>query len=125
MNIEEAKDFIRERTPKSREVFWVIPLDNRNLLIGKPIKLSVGSRYNVLVEPREVLRALIRRNAARGMVVHNHPSGVKNPSCQDILLTKQLVEGGRWIEMPILDHVIMAGDGDFSMKEEHLIGDDE
>jgi hypothetical protein len=61
------------------------------------------------VHPREVFRAAIAEAAAGIIVVHNHPSGDPTPSPEDRSVTKQLVEAGRLLDLPLYDHVIRGG----------------
>jgi DNA repair protein RadC len=62
------------------------------------------------VHPREVFRAAIMEAAAGIIVVHNHPSGDPTPSLEDQSVTRQLVAAGRLLDVPVYDHVIIAGD---------------
>jgi DNA repair protein RadC len=108
------------------EVFWVLLLDAKNRLKGRPVDVSRGLLDASLVHPREVFREAIRSATGAVVLVHNHPSGDPTPSAEDLRITKQLVEAGRIVDIRVLDHVILgaaAGDGgsDFlSMREEGL-----
>jgi DNA repair protein RadC len=62
------------------------------------------------VHPREVFRAAIVEAAAGIVVVHNHPSGDPTPSIEDQSVTRQLVAAGRLLDLPVYDHIIIAGD---------------
>jgi DNA repair protein RadC len=74
-----------------------------------------------LVHPREVFREAIAESAAGIIVVHNHPSGNPAPSPEDKAVTIQLVEAGRLLDIPLFDHVIVAGDRFFSFAEAGLL----
>jgi DNA repair protein RadC len=63
-----------------------------------------------LVHPREVFRAAISEAAAGIILVHNHPSGDPTPSAEDRAVTRQLVAAGQLLDLPVHDHVIVAGD---------------
>ena len=63
----------------------------------------------------------IAEAAAAVIVVHNHPSGNPTPSADDRAVTRQLVEAGRLLDMPVYDHVIVAGDRYFSFAEAGLL----
>ena len=69
-----------------------------------------GLLNSSLVHPREVFRAAIAEAAAGIIVVHNHPSGDPTPSAEDRAVTRQLAEAGRLLDLPLYDHVIIAGD---------------
>jgi len=75
-----------------------------------------------LIHPREVFRAAIVESAAGIILVHNHPSGDPTPSQEDRMVTKQLVEAGSAVGIPVLDHVII-GEGSFvSLAERGGLG---
>lgn len=106
---------------RSRETFFVIPLDMRNRVIGSPVELRTGSRHQVLVEPREILGMVLQRQAARFVILHNHPSQHCEPSTHDILLTKQILEGCQWMDLELVDHIIVTHGETFSMKEKGML----
>ncbi len=123
LELEEGIEWVRERiAPLAYEVFFVLPLDARERLIGFPIEVSRGTRYQVLVEPREVIAAVLKRGATALTVIHNHPSGETEPSSQDILLTKQIIEGAQWMGLELKDHLIVAQNKkEFSFREEGML----
>ena len=61
-------------------------------------------------------------HAASVVCLHNHPSGNPEPSREDVAVTKQLVEAGRVLGIPVHDHVIIAGRGYTSLAERGLMG---
>jgi len=105
---------------RATEVFYLIALDAKNGLKAE-LELSRGTLNASLVHPREVFKAAIDNVAASIIVVHNHPSGNPEPSREDIEITRQLVEAGRVIGIPLHDHVIVAGNGFVSLAEKGLI----
>src|SRR5437773_1088803 len=72
--------------------------------------ITRGILNSSLVHPREVFRAAIAEAAAGIIVVHNHPSGDPTPSADDRAVTRQLVDAGRLLDLPVYDHVIVGGD---------------
>lgn len=105
---------------KKQEVFQLILLDIKNQVISTPL-ISKGGLTSSIVHPREVFREAIRRSSAAIILVHNHPSGIPEPSQDDKEITSKLIEAGKIIGIEVLDHVII-GDGTFiSMKEKELI----
>lgn len=103
-----------------QEHFVVIGLDTKNQVILKHT-VSIGSLNSSIVTPRETFQVLIRRHCASAIVVHNHPSGVADPSKEDIAITERLVETGKIIAIPIQDHIIIGKGYYFSFKEHGLI----
>jgi DNA repair protein RadC len=90
-----------------QECFAVIGLDARQR-VRCVRKVALGSVAQVDVHPREVFRPLVRAGMHATILVHNHPSGEPDPSESDIDLTRRLVEVGRVVGIPVLDHVIVT-----------------
>ncbi len=100
----------------SCEKFHVLILDSKNALI-RNIELTSGTLNASLVHPREVFKAAIDHRAASVIVVHNHPSGNKEPSREDVEITRQLAETGKIVGIPLHDHIIIAGNDYTSLAE--------
>lgn len=98
------------------EHFDVIGLSTKNHVVFKE-NISIGSLNSSLVHPRETFKGLIKRSCASCLLAHNHPSGDTTPSQEDITLTMQLVEGGKLLGIPVLDHVIIGQGQYVSFKE--------
>jgi len=103
-----------------QEVFMVLCLSSSNKIIQERT-ITKGLLNSSLTHPREVFREAILENAASVILLHNHPSGNKEPSREDIQITKQLVEAGKIIGIEVHDHIIIAGDDYTSMMERGLI----
>jgi len=84
--------------------------------------ISVGILNASLAHPREVFKVALMVNAASVIVAHNHPSGNVEPSAEDIAITKQLVEAGKILGIPLHDHIIVTEERGFmSFAERRLI----
>lgn len=92
------------------EVFGLILLDNRHRLIEFN-ELFRGTIDGCAVPVREVVKAVLGRNAAAVILTHNHPSGVAEPSQADMSLTRRLREALSLIDVRVLDHLVI-GDGE-------------
>jgi DNA repair protein RadC len=103
-----------------RERFVVFWLDASNKVIGFEI-VTEGTLNSSLVHPREVFRGAIVATAAAIIVAHNHPSGNPEPSAEDVEITKQLVESGRTIGIPVHDHIIIGEACYTSLAERGMI----
>lgn len=101
---------------EKREHFLAILLDVRSRLISVEI-ISVGTLTATLVHPREVFFPAIRKKAHSLIVVHNHPSDNLTPSEEDILITKQLHEASKLMNIPLIDHLIIGRHNYYSFKE--------
>ena len=99
-----------------REHFRAILLNTKNRILGIRT-ISIGSLNSSVVHAREVFKAAVSESAQAIVLVHNHPSGIPEPSTEDIVVTDRLSEAGRILGIEVLDHVIVAHDGFTSMKE--------
>lgn len=102
------------------EEFHVLALGSQSQVLADRL-VTRGILNSSLVHPREVFRAAILEAAAGMIVVHNHPSGDPSPSADDRAVTRQLVEAGRILDMPVYDHVIIGGDRYVSFAEAGLL----
>lgn len=101
-----------------KEHFYIIALNSRNHSIAE---VSVGSLNASVVHPREVFAEAIKNKAASVVLAHNHPSGDHEPSEDDLLLTKKLVESGKILGIEVVDHIIVSKDNFFSFKNKGII----
>lgn len=97
-----------------------VPVGVRNRLIGEPIEIYHGSLNASLIRVGEVFRPAVRANAAAVLVAHNHPSGDPEPSPEDMAVTRAMIEGGRILDVPVLDHVIIGRGNHVSLKARGL-----
>jgi len=99
-------------------------LDAGHIPIGKPKVVAVGTVNSVDVHPRDVFRDAVRSNAAAIIVAHNHPSGRTDPSVEDHALTAQLVRAGELLGIPVLDHLVLAPNGEYvSLADRGCLGE--
>jgi DNA repair protein RadC len=103
-----------------QEIFACLFLDNQHRLIRFE-KLFTGSLRETNIHPREVAKRALCHNAAALIAVHNHPSGVPNPSLADQMATKRLHKALALIEVQLLDHIIVGGNETYSFAEAGLI----
>ncbi len=102
------------------ELFCCLHLDNRHRLIAFE-ELFRGTIDGASVHPREVVKQALARNAAAVILVHNHPSGVAEPSHADELITRRLREALQLVDIRVLDHLIVADNRCLSFAERGLI----
>jgi DNA repair protein RadC len=111
--IREPDDVVRLFKNRLRDLqveeFHLLALDSQSQVL-REVLVTRGLLNSSLVHPREVFRAAIAEAAAGIIVVHNHPSGDPTPSAEDRAVTQQLVAAGRLLDLPLYDHVIIAGD---------------
>jgi DNA repair protein RadC len=111
--IREPEDVLRLFGSRLRDLqveeFHLLALDSQSQVL-REVLITRGLLNSSLVHPREVFRPAIAAAAAGIIVVHNHPSGDPTPSTEDRAATKQLVAAGLLLDLPVYDHVIIAGD---------------
>ena len=118
---QKVKDFVALRLGALRhEVFGVLFLDSQHRLIEMQ-ELFRGTLAQTSVYPREVLRQALLLNAGAAILVHNHPSGVAEPSRADELLTQSLAAALRMIEVRVLDHLVVGAGCVTSFAERGLL----
>ncbi len=106
----------RHLAGKKKEHFILLLLDSRRRLI-RAAEISVGTLDMSVVHPRETFREAISAGAAAILLAHNHPSGDPAPSAEDLELTRRLMEAGRLLGIPVLDHLIVGGRGCLSLRQ--------
>jgi DNA repair protein RadC len=113
--------FLHPRTAQELgEVFYVLALDAQSQVLAAA-EITRGILNSSLVHPREVFRVAIALGAASIIVAHNHPSGDPTPSADDRAVTRQLVDAGRLLDIPVFDHVILGADRYVSFAEAGLL----
>ena len=107
-NPRATRDFLRMRLRDlPHEVFCCVYLDNRHRVIAFE-ELFRGTIDGASVHPREVVKQALARNAAAVILVHNHPSGLAEPSQADELITRRLKEALGLVDIRVLDHLVVG-----------------
>lgn len=101
---------------QSQERFAIAMLDVKNRLLGTKV-ITVGTATETLIHPREIFREVIKQGATRLIVAHNHPSGSLEPSPEDITLTELLLQGAQFLQIPVLDHLILGNGEHQSLRQ--------
>lgn len=102
------------------EEFWIIHLNRASKLIRME-KLSMGGLYGAYVDPKIIFKSALELLSSSLVLVHNHPSGQLKPSEADKKLTSRLVEIGRFLDIQILDHLIIGNNAYFSFADENIL----
>jgi DNA repair protein RadC len=106
---------------EKQEHFYIIMLDTKNNLIVEPVLISKGILDASIIHPREVFKPAIKNSASKIILVHNHPSGIPEPSQEDLGITNKLMKTGEELGINILDHVIIGWDNWWSWLEDNKI----
>ncbi len=116
-----VRDFLRIKLGTlEHEVFALIHLDAQNRVIDY-VEMFRGTVSQTSVYPREVVKESLARNSAALILVHNHPSGVAEPSRADEMLTQTLKSALALVDMRVLDHLVVAGANILSFAERGLL----
>lgn len=105
---EMTREFLQSQLADAeREIFMAIFLDNKNRVL-KHCCLFSGTLSHVEVHPREIVREAIKVNAAGVILAHNHPSGCAEPSRADKEITKRIIKCCQFMDIRVLDHLIIG-----------------
>ena len=105
---------------RRKELFVVLLLDARHRLM-RCERVSEGCLTWSVVHPREVFAPAVRESAGAIIVAHNHPSGDPTPSLEDREVTRRLTRVGDLLGIPVLDHLVIAGERCVSLRAEGWI----
>lgn len=117
---EDVFNLLSDMQFLDREHFRAISLNTKNRVLAVDT-ISIGTLNSSLVHPREVFKSAIKRSGNSLLLCHNHPSGDPTPSKEDLEVTQRLVDAGKLLNVPILDHVIIGHQKYVSLKERGII----
>jgi DNA repair protein RadC len=122
--IKKSKDVYELLQPKLSELdheqFFVLYLSFTNEII-EIIQLSIGGRNSTIADAKRIFQYALRCSASGLILCHNHPSQTLQPSEQDKILTNDIKDFSRLIDMKLLDHLIFTDNGYFSFADEGLL----
>jgi DNA repair protein RadC len=114
-NSKDVFDYLLDMRSLTKEHLRGIYLDTHHRVIHDEV-ISIGTLNSNLVHPREVFKPAIEYGAAGVILAHNHPSGVITPSQADVEITEKLISASKLIGIPLVDHVVIAGDTFISIE---------
>lgn len=125
VNVSEATELCKSLYDKGtigyEEEFHIVILNNNLRVLGTS-RVSCGGRDTTLVDIAKVATIALKANAKRVIITHNHPSGVRQPSEDDIRLTKQIKSALELFGIQLIDHIIVTSDnGVFSFGHEDIM----
>lgn len=117
----DAYEFIKpDLVDQPHEEFWVILMKRNNVVIKKE-KISLGGVSGTMADPKIIFKRALDNLASSIILIHNHPSGNKQPSEMDIRLTRKLKQGGELMDISIYDHIIFTDHDFFSFADNSMI----
>ena len=106
-NVEDVASLLTDMQYLEQEEMRVVLLDAQFAVIDI-VTVYKGTVNSVHVRTAEVFRDAIRRQAVSIIIAHNHPSGDPTPSPEDIILTRAVDEGGKLLDIEMVDHLIIG-----------------
>lgn len=119
-SVQVAQRFRSRLCDLAYEEFWILALTRANTPIMDCL-ISRGGLSGTVADPKVIFSRALALRAAAIILIHNHPSGNANPSVADKTLTSRLKEAGQQLDLPVLDHVIIAGMRHFGFAEHGLL----
>jgi len=117
----DIADFLRAKLQhKKHEVFAVIFLNRANKINHYEV-ISEGGITGTVADPRIILKKALAHDAVNLILCHNHPSGSIKPSRADEELTKKISDAANYLDIKVLDHIIVSEEGYYSFADEGII----
>lgn len=104
----------------AQEQFWILLLNSANKIIKKE-RIGIGGLSSTSADPKIIFKSAIESLASSIILCHNHPSGSTEPSKMDMSLTTNIVNGGKILDIKVLDHLIVGNNIYFSFADHGLI----
>lgn len=102
------------------EEFWALYLSSANTVVGR-VKVSQGGVSGTVVDHKLILKRAVELLASGIVLIHNHPSGIAEPSGDDKRLTEKIEAGAALFDISVLDHLIITSGGCFSFRRAGII----
>ena len=122
--VSSSDDVVRLFRPQletlSHEECWAVYLTSSNRIIERQ-RVSQGGVQGTVVDHRLIIKRALELLATQLILIHNHPSGAAEASPQDKVLTERIAQAAALFDIRLLDHIIIAREGDFSFLREGLI----
>ena len=112
-----ARYYMEEMRHQEQEILILAMLNSKGRLIKDQV-ISKGTVRSSLISPREIFIEAMRHQAVSIILLHNHPSGIPDPSREDLLLTQRVRDAGHLIGIELLDHIIIGDCQAVSMREQ-------
>jgi len=109
-----------KKIDRDKEHFWLICLSARNQILMVEL-IGLGSMTTIVIEPVDVFSFALQKKAAKIIMVHNHPSGELRPSKADKMLTEKMLAVGRFLRLPVIDHLIISEEDYYSFEVSGLL----
>ena len=112
--------FRENKIGRKKEYFWVVGLATNSRIMYIEL-VSLGSLSKAVVDPMEVYSLAVQKKSPQIILIHNHLSGELRPSKEDKKLTRELVQGGKLLNITVLDHLIISEEDFLSFAYEGIL----
>ena len=102
------------------EEFWILMLNRANKLISDK-RISSGGISGTVVDAKMIFKPALEQSASSIILCHNHPSGNRSPSAEDVALTRKIKDAGKALDINVYDHIIVCNDTYYSFADEGLL----
>lgn len=114
------KQFVQLKQLDLKECFWALYLNNANGVVGIS-EIAKGNVTSVNIDTKNIFQLALLTNAVAIIVAHNHPSGTLKVSSTDKAITQKLINAGHFLNIRILDHLIITSESYVSLADENLM----
>jgi len=120
-SIDVYQAIISQFKDLNHEEFWILLLNRANKITSRHL-VSKGGQAGTIADPKIIFNIALQNHAASVILAHNHPSGNLKPSNADLELTQKLRSAGQFLDIPVLDHLIITDQGFLSFADEGIFG---
>jgi DNA repair protein RadC len=113
-------EHFRDLSDLVNETFWILLLRRDNTIITKK-RISEGGITGTVVDVKIILKYALDTYASSIALIHNHPSGDPSPSSQDVEITQKVKEAAKYMDILVIDHLIIGQDCYFSFADEGMM----
>jgi len=119
---KDAYNHMRDRWPDMdyRERFGVLLLSRSNKILGFSW-ISMGGTSGTIIDVRNIFQVALKTNSSSILLCHNHPSGNTDTSDADMKITSKIVTAGHFLDISVLDHIILTSESYLSMADEGIL----
>jgi len=120
-SIDVYQAIISQFKDLNHEEFWILLLNRANKITSRHL-VSKGGQAGTIADTKIIFNIALQNHAASVILAHNHPSGNLKPSNADLELTQKLRSAGQFLDIPVLDHLIITDQGFLSFADEGIFG---
>ncbi len=120
-SIDVYQAIVSQLKDLNHEEFWILLLNRANKITSRHL-VSKGGQAGTIADPKIIFNIALENHAASIILAHNHPSGNLKPSQADLELTQKLRSAGQFLDIPVLDHLIITDQGFLSFADEGILG---